>query len=269
MTPRMPRVIVIRHGETEWSLSGQHTGLSDIPLTARGEERTENLRKQIVGPGKLLDPAHISHVFVSPRQRAQKTFRLVFDAVEDDSKLPASWTTTDQVREWDYGVCEGLTTSGIRSKLGQSWEIYNDGCPEGDSASSMTARVDKVIVLIKSLHMAYYSHIPGSPCDDKKDGIQAESQGHLESHGNGIGESEAEEMVQNVIERAHKGQGGDVVIFSHGHFSKCFLARWADLPIKNGRAFVTGAGSVQLCGYQHHMLEETGIEGVNWYSREV
>lgn len=133
--PRLPRVFVIRHGETEWSLSGQHasshpapslsqlyirtdprsiqTGLTDIPLTSHGESIVRQLGTRIVGQGKILDPAHIQHVFVSPRQRAQKTYDLLF---QDVDKKP-SCSVEEDVREWDYGVCEGallLLGDGVR-----------------------------------------------------------------------------------------------------------------------------------------------------------
>lgn len=135
--PRLPRVFVIRHGETEWSLSGQHassllgcppgysltrtdtlaplqTGLTDIPLTSHGESIVRQLGTRIVGQGKILDPAHIQHVFVSPRQRAQKTYDLLF---QDVDKKP-SCSVEEDVREWEYGVCEGARSS---SSLGDGF----------------------------------------------------------------------------------------------------------------------------------------------------
>lgn len=89
------------------SLSPQ-TGLTDIPLTEHGESVVRELGTRIVGDGKILDPAHIQHVLVSPRQRAQRTFDLLFEGAE---KKPA-YTSEEDVREWEYGVCEGPYTLG-------------------------------------------------------------------------------------------------------------------------------------------------------------
>lgn len=82
---------------------GVQTGLTDIPLTEHGESIVRDLGTRIVGANKILDPAHIQHVFVSPRQRAVKTFDLLFEGVEQKP----SWSKEDEIREWEYGVCEG------------------------------------------------------------------------------------------------------------------------------------------------------------------
>ncbi|KAH8916974.1 phosphoglycerate mutase-like protein [Atractiella rhizophila] len=229
---RTPRVIVVRHGETEWSLSGQHTGLTDLPLTENGIKLCKETAKEVVGEGKLIDPTRVSHIFVSPRQRAQTTFKLMFDG----HNIPP-YSTDEDVREWDYGDCEGKTTTDIKKALGPTWDIFADGCPNGDSPTSMTARVDRLVSKIKNIHMSWYSH-----CDSGPD-------------------------FETLKREAIEGRGGDVLIFSHGHYTKCFLARWAELDIGFGRVFVTGAGSIQVCGYQHKMLEEVAIEALNWYSQ--
>lgn len=94
-----PRVFLIRHGETEWSMSGQYTGKTDIPLTAHGEEQVASTAKFMYGSGRLIDPAKVAKVFVSPRKRAVRTYELLSGSKE-------GFETTESLAEWDYGcVC--------------------------------------------------------------------------------------------------------------------------------------------------------------------
>jgi len=145
----MPRLFVIRHGETEWSLNGRHTGRTDIPLTARGEDQIREKAHILVGDGQVLDPKNLCTVFVSPRQRAHKTFHLLFEHVETPHH-----TLTEECREWDYGEYEGLLSSEIKN-LNSTWSIWNDGCPGGESVEQMQARVDGVIAKVREYHRQY------------------------------------------------------------------------------------------------------------------
>jgi len=149
----VPRLFLIRHGQTEWSQNGRHTGRSDIPLTPKGEEIILSHNKQIVGDDKLIKPANLTHVLVSPRQRAQKTFHLLFSSLPSDC-LPA-YTTTEDVREWDYGDYEGLTSEQIREKA-PKWDIWGDGCPGGESVQDITTRIDRVIAQVRGWHRDWY-----------------------------------------------------------------------------------------------------------------
>ncbi|GAA5989408.1 hypothetical protein JCM11641_004819 [Rhodosporidiobolus odoratus] len=216
---RLPRVFVVRHGETEWSLSGQHTGLTDLPLTDHGVDVVSSLGKRIVGPGKILDPTHIKHAFVSPRQRAQKTYNLLFDSIPE-SERPEK-TDEDGVREWDYGVCEGKTTKEIRGELGETWDIWTDGCPEGESAQEMSDRCDRMIEKIVDVTNSHHGN-----------------EGNPDCH-------------------------GDILIVSHGHFSRCFLTRWCKLPLTDGRIFVADVGALHVVGFQHRNFDERSLLGLN------
>ncbi|KAJ7492754.1 histidine phosphatase superfamily [Mycena latifolia] len=149
MARPMPRLFVIRHGETEWSLNGRHTGRSDIPLTARGEEQIKEKAEILVGDGKVLDPKNLCTVFVSPRQRAHKTFHLLFEHVETPHHL-----ITEECREWDYGDYEGLLSSEIKA-MNPTWSIWNDGCPNGESVEQMQTRVDNIIAKVREYHRQY------------------------------------------------------------------------------------------------------------------
>jgi broad specificity phosphatase PhoE len=147
-----PRVFIIRHGETTWSLSGRHTGATDIPLTSSGEQRIRATGRALVGPDRLIVPRNLAHVYVSPRRRAQRTLELL------NLRLPLPWVDEDgdgedikgqqqhdcgarvevseSVREWEYGDYEGITSKEIaeqRKASGEeAWDIWRDGCPGGE-----------------------------------------------------------------------------------------------------------------------------------------
>jgi broad specificity phosphatase PhoE len=133
----MGELVLIRHGETEWSLSGQHTSYTDLPLTARGEERARSL-------APLLASRHISRVMTSPTQRARQTAKLAgLDQAVVDPDL----------REWDYGGYEGVTTDDIH-RTRPDWDLWTDGVipgPEGhpgESAEQVGDRADRVLARV-------------------------------------------------------------------------------------------------------------------------
>jgi broad specificity phosphatase PhoE len=122
-------VFAIRHGETEWSLNGRHTGTTDIPLTNNGRRLAEKLRP-------VLASETFSLVLVSPLQRAQETCRL--------SGLGSRAVIDPDLIEWNYGRYEGLTPDEIH-KTDPQWMIFRDGCPGGEMPEQVGARVDRVI----------------------------------------------------------------------------------------------------------------------------
>jgi broad specificity phosphatase PhoE len=133
----------MRHGETAWSLTGQHTGRTDLPLTEHGEAEARAL-------GTLLHGVSFEHRFTSPRQRARRTSALAghADTVVDPD-----------LAEWDYGDYDGKTQGEIRAQR-PGWDIYLDGCPGGESPEQITARVDRVITRWSTLtgRVAVFSH---------------------------------------------------------------------------------------------------------------
>jgi broad specificity phosphatase PhoE len=139
-----PRVYLIRHGETEWSISGRHTGRTEIPLTARGESQAQEL-------GLRLRGFPFSKVLSSPRHRARQTCALAAfgPEVEIDPDLA----------EWDYGDYEGQRSADIRS-LRPDWNLFQDGCPGGESPAQVSDRADRVIAHLRDLrgHVAIFSH---------------------------------------------------------------------------------------------------------------
>jgi probable phosphoglycerate mutase len=131
----LPEIHVVRHGETAWTESRRHTGLSDIPLTERGERQARQL-------GQYLAGGTYAHVFTSPLQRARRTCELAgFGArAEMDADLV----------EWNYGRYDGLTTDEIR-KQHPDWQVFRDGCPGGESVAEVGARADRVVQRLRAL----------------------------------------------------------------------------------------------------------------------
>jgi len=177
----MLQVFVIRHGETEWSLSGQHTSLTDIPLTERGEAMARDLAPH-------LEPLSFAHVISSPRQRAQQTASLAGfkDGLESDPNLA----------EWNYGAYEGRRSSEIAQER-PDWLLFRDGCPGGETPAQVSARADTVIARLVKMD-------------------------------------------------------GNVALFSHGHFSCVFAARWIGLPIIEAQHLSLDPAGIGILSYAAH-----------------
>ncbi|KKA29198.1 hypothetical protein TD95_000936 [Thielaviopsis punctulata] len=229
-----PRVFIVRHGETEWSLDGRHTSRSDIPLTSNGEKRVRATGKALVGHDRLIVPSRLAHIYVSPRRRAQRTFELLNIGITG----PLPWTphgpmegdgptcaarvqVTPAVREWEYGEYEGVTSAQIRAQrakegLSAGWDIWADGCPGGESPQDVTDRLDALIHEIReSFHRPALA--PGG------------------------------------------GPPGDVLIVAHGHILRALAMRWVGAQLKDGPAFILEAGGVGTLSYEHHRVEEPAI----------
>lgn len=135
MSDPLPVIYLARHGETQWSLSGQHTGLTDLPLTERGEENARALRKRLAG-------LNFGKVFTSPLQRATRTCELAgFGAVAEVDR---------NLLEWDYGQYEGLTTAQIHAGR-PDWQLFRDGCPGGESPEQVGARAEAMVDRVRHL----------------------------------------------------------------------------------------------------------------------
>lgn len=130
----VPVIYTARHGETEWSLSGQHTGVTDIPLTPHGEEDARKLAVRLKG-------LRFVKVFTSPLQRARRTCELA--GFGDEAEI-----LPDAI-EWNYGQYEGVKTHDIH-KDKPDWDLFRDGCPGGENAAAVGARADRVIERIRA-----------------------------------------------------------------------------------------------------------------------
>jgi broad specificity phosphatase PhoE len=135
MSEEFPIIYLARHGETAWSLSGQHTGLTDLPLTERGERNARSL-------GERLKGVSFAKVFTSPLQRAARTCDLAGFGV-------AAEVDRDLV-EWDYGRYEGHTTADILRER-PDWQLFRDGCPGGESPNQVAARADRVVGRVRAV----------------------------------------------------------------------------------------------------------------------
>lgn len=229
-----PRCFIIRHGETEWSLNGRHTGTSDIPLTATGEKRVLATGRALVGDDRLIVPRQLAHVYVSPRTRAQRTLELLqlgcpdpypWQTMRDKAeprRTNAKVTVTEDIREWDYGDYEGITSQQIREKrqmegLG-TWDIWRDGCPGGESPEQIEARLDR---LIHEIRTEYHADVVGKP-------------------------------------KGNSTSNRDVLVVAHGHILRAFALRWIGKSLTHA-AFLMEPGGVGTLSYEHHSIDEPAI----------
>ena len=135
MGERLPAVYLARHGETAWTLSGQHTGVTDLPLTERGEQNARRL-------GERLQGLSFAKVFTSPLRRVRRTCELAgFGRLAE---------IDPDLIEWHYGDFEGLTTTDIR-KGRPDWQLFRDGCPGGERPGDVAARADRVIARVRAV----------------------------------------------------------------------------------------------------------------------
>lgn len=172
------RVYLVRHGETPWSRSGQHTGKTDIALTQHGEDQARAL-------APLLNVIKFDHVLTSPALRARQTSELAGYAGQ-------AFVDSD-FAEWDYGDYEGKRSSEIRTGR-PGWNVFRNGCPGGESARDVTSRTDRAGVLLRAL-------------------------------------------------------SGNILIFSHGHFSRSLAVRWIGLPIIEAQHFRMDPASISILAF--------------------
>ena len=184
MSEKLPIIYLARHGQTEWSRSGRHTGLTDIPLLPEGEYDAERL-------GARLRRIPFAAVWTSPLVRAAKTCELAgFGGVAQ---------IDPELVEWDYGDYEGLRTAEIVERQ-PGWKVFRNGCPGGESPEQVAARADRVLARARAA-------------------------------------------------------GGNVLIFSSGHFTRMLGARWVGLPPQSGEIFTLATASLSGLGYEHNRDE--------------
>ncbi|KAF2712177.1 phosphoglycerate mutase-like protein [Pleomassaria siparia CBS 279.74] len=265
-----PRVFIVRHGETEWSLNGRHTGTTELPLTAAGEKRIRATGRALVGDDRLIVPGNLAHIYVSPRHRAQRTLELLnlgcqeeypwhkgtssssslsssspsssskpaaSDPAESTRTTTAHITVDPRVCEWNYGSYEGLTSSQIRQsrserRLPANWDIWRDGCEGGESPEDVAARLDE---LIEEMREKWHEGRFGKGSGWKGKG----------NDGGGGG--------------GGTGVPNDVLIVAHGHVLRSFAARWVGKGLKDNPSLILEAGGVGTLSYEHHSIDEPAI----------
>ena len=135
MSSTFPSIYLARHGETSWTISGQHTGLTDLPLTDRGERHARQL-------GERLRGVTFASVFTSPLKRAVRTCEL--------AGFGSNAQIDPDLLEWDYGEYEGLLTPDILA-MRPNWQLFSDGCPGGESPQQVAARADRILLRVRAV----------------------------------------------------------------------------------------------------------------------
>ncbi|KAF2749181.1 phosphoglycerate mutase family protein-like protein [Sporormia fimetaria CBS 119925] len=236
-----PRVFIIRHGETEWSLNGRHTGTTELKLTPNGEKRILATGKALVGDDRLIVPGNLAHIYVSPRHRAQRTLELLHlgtsaqypwnpptspttssnpPSSPSTPRTKASITIDPRLAEWNYGSYEGLKSGEIREErkkkgLNADWDIWRDGCENGEMPREVAERVDS--------------------------------------------------LIREIREKWHEGRFGergrpnDVLLVAHGHVLRALAARWVGVELEKGPSLILEAGGVGTLSYEHHSIDEPAI----------
>ncbi|MGO9543587.1 MAG: histidine phosphatase family protein [Rhodomicrobium sp.] len=141
---KLLQLYFIRHGETAWSLSGQHTGRTDIPLTAHGEDEARGLEP-------CLRAIEFTHVLTSPLQRARRTCEL--------AGLAAAAEVEADLSEWDYGAYEGQLSADLRKER-PDWNLFRDGCPGGETPAQVSLRAGRLIAKLQGVrgNVVLFSH---------------------------------------------------------------------------------------------------------------
>ena len=193
-------------------------------MTPNGEAQVSSSASKVVGPGKIINPWRIAHLFISPRTRARRTYELLFDGALQ-KELQGKSEITEDIREWEYGAYEGLLTAQIRATRKERgldaerpWNIWVDGCEDGESAAEVSSRLDRVIEKVKEIQRPYMN-----------------------------GE-----------------KGVDVVLIAHGHILRAFAKRWIGFELGMRLPMMLEPGAVGVLSYEHHNVDEPAFFlGVN------
>ena len=239
-----PRVYLIRHGATSWSQSGKYTGVTDLPLLPIGEQKVRETARHVFGPNLLIDPGNLARIYVSPRQRAQRTLELLFETAGREACLPANSDedagdvgsgevdvrVTEDIAEWGYGDYEGLLTGEIRALRKErgldgerEWDIWRDGAGGvgSETPEQVKKRVDKIIGEIVDVQGRYFK--------DAKNG------------------------------RLEKSRRRDVLVVAHGHILRAFVKRWVGLDLSFAIDLMLEPGGVAGLSYAHGKVDERAV----------
>ncbi|KAF9136587.1 phosphoglycerate mutase 2 [Mortierella sp. GBA39] len=264
-----PRVYLVRHGTTEWSQNGRHTGLTDIPLLPIGVEQAGLLSSRIF-ENPHQDMVHIDNitlVLVSPLKRAQQTYEQLrnggLSKQLHDGTSPSCFTrtqarTTSLLTEWDYGDYEGVTTKEIL-KTRPTWSLFGDNAPGGETVEQVAARADAIIELIHNYQRGLDSQ--GNPTSTLKmpfSELETRSN-NKETNTPATDEGSLAAEYKTVVTIPNEKGRRDVLVVAHGHFLRVFAARWLKEDGLHGKNLVLDTASVSVLGYEH-TLEERVIK---------
>lgn len=218
-----PRVFIVRHGQTEWSLLGQYTSATDIPLTDIGVRQMALTGKYLFGDGPMqaIRPHDLTHVILSPRARAVRSAELMLQLLPELELSRVPVIIDENVREWEYGDYEGKLTKdicrlrrdrGVPNRDGE-WTIWADGCENGEDHRQVEARLDALIARIRQLHQRAFD----------------------------------------------TGLASDIIVVGHGHIHRCLAARWLGHALDHNPKFVMDTGGICVLTYQHHNINEPAL----------
>ncbi|KAG9069222.1 phosphoglycerate mutase 2 [Linnemannia hyalina] len=264
-----PRVYLVRHGTTEWSQNGRHTGLTDIPLLPIGVEQAGLLSSRIF-ENPHQDMVHIDNitlVLVSPLKRAQQTYEQLrnggLSKQLHEGTAPSCFTrtqarTTSLLTEWDYGDYEGVTTKEIL-KTRPTWSLFGDNAPGGETVEQVAARADAIIELIHNYQRGLDSQ-GNSTSTLKMPFTELETQSNnKETNTPATDEGSLAAEHKTVVTIPNEKGRRDVLVVAHGHFLRVFAARWLKEDGLHGKNLVLDTASVSVLGYEH-TLEERVIK---------
>ncbi|CAL5872356.1 uncharacterized protein PFLUO_LOCUS6620 [Penicillium psychrofluorescens] len=247
------RVFLIRHGETDWTVGGKHSGTTDVPLSKAGERDAESLKELVVGDGKLIDPTTVARIYCSPRSSARRTVEILGLGIHShqnffNRETKSTSTTAPQLKaesvdpniqitallkEWDYGEYEGKTLwdiNSLRKKQGMpgestAWNIWTDGCPGGESPQCVAARVDELIAEMKSVIA-----------------------------------DESASWPSGQVAGARSRVKQDVVCVAHGQVLTALALRWVGAPLSQGvMRLIFEPGGVAVLGFEDDDLSQPAI----------
>jgi probable phosphoglycerate mutase len=219
---------LVRHGETEWSLSGAHTSTTDIALTDHGRQRAVELKEYLHG-------RKFAAVYTSPMQRARETCSIAGygDVAEVEPNL----------MEWNYGESEGKTTKEMRAKYGPAWSVWTDPIVGGESVEAVGARADKVIARALAAVASQEAGPSAAPQDDKEKMPQDDKEEMPQ-------DDKQEKPQDDKQEKPQDDRSNCVALFAHAHILRILAARWIGLEAVGGRLFSLGTGSVSVLGFE-------------------
>ena len=222
---------LLRHGATEWARNGRHTGRTDLPLLAEGEDEARSL-------APLLQGLAFTAVATSPLQRARRTCEL--------AGLGAAAQIWDDLHEWDYGAYEGITTAEIHRSQ-SDWTIWSHGCPAGEDGAAVQIRCERVIARALALALA----LAGEPPQRCPPNAAAGSWLHTSDSPASSSSMDSSSAPLQVREPLANSEGPcRIALFAHGHLLRSLAATWLGLGAQGGALLVLGTGGIGVLGYE-------------------